>query len=241
MPLLQFFRRLSTAANGASCDRHVGLRALVLASSFAYLLTGCGARDQLLDAAPPGGSGPTSGTTSSSTGDPPGDDGGTGGPCFGSTQVPYDPPLSSPCGCPEVEGFSIEGSCGTLTLPGPFILEEPYLATSCATSRPFGTANECKGYINVVVGACTEPGRAPCIAITYQEDPTAEAPTWGGIFVDGQGLTWQLTNVSTAEPIPWSANPASGTFSATAVRDGESLSLSGRFEVCIPEATTCPI
>lgn len=194
-----------------------------------------------MDAAPPGDQNLTSGATSSATGDPPTQDAGSTGPCVGNTQVPYNPPLNSPCGCPAVEGFTIEGSCGELTLPSPFIIEDPRLVTFCATSRAFGTSDECKGNIHVVVGACAEPGRSPCIAITYHEDPTAESPSWGGIFIDAEGQHWQLSSVSTDGPILWNNNPAVGTFVATATLGGETLNLSGRFEVCLPEITTCTI
>lgn len=203
-------------------------------------LLACGARGELLEggelsAGAGGGSSVATagvGATSASSGS------GGDAVCTGAALVPFDPPTGVTCGCLPSEGFVLDGDCGRLSLDAPFI-RAPELDVPCGTSEPFGQTDECGGLTTHVVGACRDEGYSPCMLLRYREGGSSVPVLMGGLFVDGAGETWTLEEGG-VDLVATDQGRDTGTFQGTARNaGGETLSLEGRFEVCVAFATAC--
>ena len=217
-----------------------------LAPSALLVLAACGARNQLLEGGEGsltggGGAGNTAsstattavGDTATSTGS------GTMDVCTGEALVPFDPPTGSTCGCPPAAGFTLEGDCGPLVLDAPFI-HPPELEVSCGTSVPFGESVICERNFGFTVGACRDEGHAPCVLLQASPDPNTGTFDATGFFVDGAGANWPLEDLF----VNGALGPTGlieGSFDAVArSADGQTLGLSGTFQICSAVSIVCP-
>jgi hypothetical protein len=142
-----------------------------------------------------------------------------------------------PCACDGSGGVQVETECGLSVLDAPYRTD----MVLCDVQDAHAVAYECKGtHLSLTVLACADPLMSPCLSISVSQSPDGASSS--GLWIDGNGDQWKLSDVQMPGALPWSGPSAKGAFVATATRgDGATQEIKGEYNVCIATTITCPI
>lgn len=160
-----------------------------------------------------------------------------GGACAEGVPVPDVFLGDEPCGCDGEFSVQLETECGTTVLDAPYRTDLVF----CDVQVAHAVAYECKGtHFSLTVLACADPLKSPCLSMTVSQTPDGTSSE--GLWIDGSGNQWKLSDVQMPGALPWSFPSAKGAFTATATRDdGTTQQIKGDYDVCIASAAICPI
>jgi hypothetical protein len=162
---------------------------------------------------------------------------GGGDACGGGAHVEEVFLGDEPCKCESGFTLELESSCGLSVLSYPYRTG----ASHCDVTVPYAVGNKCKEtYFDLSIFACAAPSTSPCITLSVSVGP--DGSTSSGLWIDGSGTKWSLSDVQLPGAIPWNGPTIKGTFTAIATSDdGMGQGIKGQYNVCIATETVCPI
>ena len=157
-------------------------------------------------------------------------------------KLPPSPQSPGPaCECESSPGFVLNGDCGPLVLPAPYI--NPNDTLYCNPSLAYADGVTCWDVDKIALGACVDEDTAPCIRLRrseWREEGMDGVVTFDGHLIDGAGVVWALSDITLEGNLPWPAASVTGTFKAVGVsKDGATIQVGGSFDLCVAEVSSC--